>query len=312
ILWSTGQLERAAACTLCGSAQTHPLVERPDKLPLHECAACRFAFLALRPSAAALAGIYDGAYFQESETYQDYFNYAEAMADLNYCPRLHRLRPWLHEWRGRRVLDVGCAAGGTLVILRGQGARVQGIELSAAACCVAREKFGLELFQGRLEDAPLPRETLDAILMFDVLEHLPEPGRALERLLAALVPGGHLALTVPNFDCFDREGTAWRGLTGFQEHLNYFRAEVLRHGLEARGAQVLETHTYTTGTGPPPTLARRRLVRSLRDKLPWLNRPFRALRKLRFRLRGEPPLDRRVDGSGMDLFVLCRKSRSSP
>ncbi len=47
------------------------------------------------------------------------------------------------------------------------------------------------------EDWPLEEASFDTVLMTDVLEHLPEPRRAVDRLSHLLTPGGKLILGVP-------------------------------------------------------------------------------------------------------------------
>ncbi len=44
---------------------------------------------------------------------------------------------------------------------------------------------------------PLPDESFDAIMCIEVLEHIPEPAKAIEEFKRLLKPGGHLVLTAP-------------------------------------------------------------------------------------------------------------------
>jgi len=98
-----------------------------------------------------------------------------------------------------RVLDLGCASGGLLALLRDRAGHLAGLELSPTAATAAAE-VGDHVVQGALEDADLPFEpgSFDLVVLADVLEHLTDPDRALRRATAWARPGGAVLLSVPN------------------------------------------------------------------------------------------------------------------
>ncbi len=300
-------LEYVNRCPLCFSENVVFLTKRGDGLPVYQCKDCSFAFLYKRPSQEVLTSYYGSDYFQDSETYQDYFNYAQAIVDLQYCPRLQRLRKHLSDFRGKRILDVGCAAGGTLALLKEKGAEVLGIEISEAACKIAREQYNIEVLNCPIEEANLNNDFFDVIFLFDVLEHLKEPAVALERLHGYLVKDGYLAITVPNFDRFFDEGSQWVGLQSYWEHLGYFRSEVICEKLTELGFSIIEVHTYGSEDKNVRMAMMKKVQRKIRDQVPVFKCFFRWARKRKFSIIGEPNLDVRYDGSGMNLFVLARK-----
>jgi 2-polyprenyl-3-methyl-5-hydroxy-6-metoxy-1,4-benzoquinol methylase len=314
-MWKKNQIESVKQCGMCGSGHSKELVRRPDDLPLHLCLDCGFAYLVQRPNSRALADYYDSGYFQDSQTYQDYFNYAQAIVDLNYCPRLHRLGPLFHNWSGKRVLDIGCAAAGTLAVLKRKGAIVTGIEISEDACRVAEDQFGLTLINDSLENVKLPAEGYDVVLMFDVLEHLQYPGTALDQIAVSLVEHGYLAITVPNFNRYFIEGPGWMGLQGYWEHLNYFTSDVLCTDLKKRGFDIVEHHSYTnrpsSGHASDPRTFRAWMAK-LRHSHPVMGAVLRSARKMKFKIMGPPECLRLPHQEGMDLFVLARKSANTP
>ena len=144
-----------------------------------------------------MAAYYDRTYFENSDTYQDYFGYAEAVTQLGYCPRLHRLAPFIHTWRSQRVLEIGCAAGSTLALIQRQGGLAEGIEISKTAAGIARDCFELPVFNGPFEEAVLAPNTYDCVLMFDVLEHIPNDQPALNESYRLLKSDGLILVTVP-------------------------------------------------------------------------------------------------------------------
>ena len=72
-----------------------------------------------------------------------------------------------------RVLDIGCASGGLLALLRPRAAHLTGLELSPTAARAAAQ-IGDEIVCGSLEDPQLPFEpgAFDLVVLADVLEHV--------------------------------------------------------------------------------------------------------------------------------------------
>jgi 2-polyprenyl-3-methyl-5-hydroxy-6-metoxy-1,4-benzoquinol methylase len=100
----------------------------------------------------------------------------------------------------RSILDVGCGDGLFFDAL----AAVEGVELvegiEPAAALVSpdgphRDKIHVAPFDRRFQ----PGRRYSAVLMLDVLEHLPEPEAALRHALDLLEPGGMFLATVPAF-----------------------------------------------------------------------------------------------------------------
>jgi SAM-dependent methyltransferase len=106
---------------------------------------------------------------------------------------------------------VGAAAGHFLAAARGHGFEVSGIEPAPSVAARARERLGVDVRAGFLEDADLPAESFAAICMWHVLEHLPDPRGAVARVREALRPGGFLFLEVPNVASYwaRRRGPRW-------------------------------------------------------------------------------------------------------
>jgi SAM-dependent methyltransferase len=103
-----------------------------------------------------------------------------------------------------------------------------GIDLNPSAIEFGRNR-GLDLRVAALEDAGFEKNSLDAVSLFDVLEHLLEPNRILDAVIELLVPGGILFLYVPNYD------SASRLLMGANahfiwptHHLNYYTPSTIR------------------------------------------------------------------------------------
>ena len=145
----------------------------------------------------------------------------EPASELGRLVPLFPKRRWRAEWSVRhlrkqgtpRLLDVGCGTGEFLVRMRDAGWDVRGIEPDPASVEVARAK-GLDVQQAGLDEARLEEGSFDAITLNHVIEHLHDPGRAIERACGLLRPGGALWLATPNIDALGHErfGPDWFGL----------------------------------------------------------------------------------------------------
>jgi len=118
-------------------------------------------------------------------------------------------------FRGKHVLDVGCAYGGFLVAAREAGAMsVTGIDVNADLLALAQLQLADHRVQGTLEfrDITAPVDDLghfDIILCNDVLEHVTEPVAAATNLASLLDPGGSAFFQIPNgraVDFMHRDG----------------------------------------------------------------------------------------------------------
>lgn len=101
-----------------------------------------------------------------------------------------------------RVLDVGCGAG----------ARPNGKPLREQLPFLVSEMVGVDTSRVALErndqvdrvivadiaTIALPSDTYDLVVCWDVLEHLPDPVRALDNMLGPLRSGGVMLLAIPN------------------------------------------------------------------------------------------------------------------
>lgn len=93
-----------------------------------------------------------------------------------------------------RVYDFGCGIGTDGLFLASRGYEVTLVDVDCPAFRFARHRFGRRKLSAKFEEShsllPVPRHTYDTVVCFDVLEHLPDPIGAAQRLTAALRPGG--------------------------------------------------------------------------------------------------------------------------
>ena len=104
---------------------------------------------------------------------------------------IDRARPWL---RGR-VLDVGAGIGTHTIQLRGLADEVVALEPDPQFAQMLRDRVdGVQIVEGDATDVQGP---FDAIVCFNVLEHIDDDESTLRRLRELLAPDGALLLLVP-------------------------------------------------------------------------------------------------------------------
>jgi SAM-dependent methyltransferase len=206
----------------------------PGEFRLVKCRDCGLVYLNPRPTAEAL-----GAYYPP-----DYAPYVLRGVFGTLTRRLRRrealgLRRSLPA--GAEVLEVGCAAGDLLVPLRDAGFRVTGVELSDHAATIARSQHQLEVHAGTLADAPLVGDSFDAVIMRNVIEHVPDPRGDLEKAASLLRPGGLLSLRTDNVDSLDARlfRSLWYGFD-FPRHLTLFSPATLTALVQSAGLEVAQ------------------------------------------------------------------------
>jgi SAM-dependent methyltransferase len=145
--------------------------------------------------------------------------------------------------RSRQLLDLGCWVGFLLSEASQRGWEATGVEPSQFASAYARDQLGLDVRTGELFSAPLPLGTFDAVVMGDVIEHLPRPGEALDRMASLLRPGGVAWMALPDAGSLlaRRMGKRWWSV--IPTHVQFFTRESIRTLLEDRGWDVLEIAT---------------------------------------------------------------------
>jgi SAM-dependent methyltransferase len=137
-----------------------------------------------------------------------------------------------------RVLEIGSGKGRLLRRLIENGYEARGIEVNAEMVAESRRLHGdLPLQQITGATLPFPDATFDAVLSFDVFEHIADSDAHLREVARVLVPGGQYLLQTPNkwtntvFETIRwRSLTAWRAdhcaLHSYRQIIHRFR----RHG----------------------------------------------------------------------------------
>lgn len=124
---------------------------------------------------------------------------------------------WEHVYRyafacrfvaGKRVLDIACGEGyGTASLVRAGAASVVGVDISNETCVHAHSRYGIDARVGSAERIPLADASVDVVVSFETIEHVPDPRRFLDECGRALATGGLLVISTPNKDVYSGPGT---------------------------------------------------------------------------------------------------------
>jgi SAM-dependent methyltransferase len=194
------------------------------------CPRCQFVRVAPVPPIEALKDYYDKNYEVDREGYRRNVR-KHGRRDLEFLERVNGTG---------RILEVGSSWGFFLEAARTRGWQVRGIELSDLAVRWAKERFGLNVTCGTIEDSPLPGETaFDVVVAWHVIEHVQDPMSFLKIVRDRLRPGGLLALRTPNIRSVPARlnGWAWHWV-GAPAHLSLFSSKSLRLAVEQAGFSV--------------------------------------------------------------------------
>src|SRR5262245_61996427 len=227
-------------CYLCGRKDGEVLVDDPPFKVLY-CAGCGLGYTTPRVQGGKLKDLYDLGYFN-SESAKD-FGYTSYAGDApgyleTFKKKVRIVQSVLPKGR---ILEVGCAAGFFLSAARDAGFEAHGIEVSKSIFAHARDVLKLDnLFLGTLADYPGARKSFDGVLMWDVIEHLADPGDNLVRARELLKDDGFLFLQTQDLESMFRKvaGSRW---THFKqlEHIYHFSRKTLTRLLDKCGYEVV-------------------------------------------------------------------------
>lgn len=144
----------------------------------------------------------------------------------------------LYTKRGA-ILDVGAGAGLFLERARARGWEVEGVEPASFGVAFAEKHLNISLYHGVLEDAPSANASFEAVVLQDVIEHVPTPRQLLKTAYRLLKTGGVVMITTPNYQSISRAlyRSNW-ALISPGEHLSLFRPKTMQKALSRAGLTI--------------------------------------------------------------------------
>jgi 2-polyprenyl-3-methyl-5-hydroxy-6-metoxy-1,4-benzoquinol methylase len=141
------------------------------------------------------------------------------------------------------VLDAGCGTGSLVLALMEKGFKVVGLEQSIDGLRWLLQKANsagrrVTVVQSNVESIPFRRNTFDAIMCGEVLEHLSDDATAVANFYRVLKPGGVCVVTVP------ANPQMWSFCDEYAGHQRrYTQAELTRLFI-SNGFQVLDVENW--------------------------------------------------------------------
>jgi len=140
-----------------------------------------------------------------------------------------------------KLLEIGSGFGYLLAEFKKDGWDVFGVEPDRFACRYAKERLEVDCTSDLVENARIPDESYDVIVMNHVIEHLDDPMATLREINRVLKPSGYLVLETPRYDTlmFRLLGRRERSINCIG-HIYFFTTQTLKNLYEAAGFRTLQ------------------------------------------------------------------------
>ncbi len=227
---------------------TYPEFGYAGTFIMRRCQGCGLLFNSPRLDPDQLANLYGRNYYFFARTASEEFNrivkmYLRTLALLNES-----------RLPAKRLMDIGCGRGYFPAVLKHLGWDAAGVEISPDASRFARDRLGLNVFTGTVEQyaGRNPRQ-FPVVTAIDVLEHVPSPGEFIRSAASLVETGGRLIIDTPNAAAANiaRRGVLWKGFNPF--HVFLFSIENLTSLLSRHGLVIEQSFSYNNKPWTPGT-----------------------------------------------------------
>lgn len=238
---------RKRACPICASTDSRLLfqqrferlsgIEFIDGYDVVACAGCGLAFADGIPEQVVL-----DAYYRDLSKYEyGHKSGKESDLDVRRFTDIAATVATHLSSRDARILEIGCATGRLLAIVRDAGfANVQGLDPSPGCARAARALYEIPVLVGSMFDIPLSKASVDFVILIGVLEHVEDVRGAMKHVSDVLREGGRVYAEVP-----DAANLAGRPDAPYQEfsteHINFFSTTSLANLFRTTGFEVMTT-----------------------------------------------------------------------
>ncbi|MBT9164964.1 MAG: Ubiquinone biosynthesis O-methyltransferase [candidate division WS2 bacterium] len=143
------------------------------------------------------------------ETFRDYDSWIDQKIDSEKRQDryLAVIKRYFGNLRTKRILEVGCGTGGTIVAMRKEGSIVCGVDSFIDTLKIARLRGKINnqnnfLINASGEDLPFRCAVFDGVLSLQVLEHVQDIEKVVSEMYRVVRKGGFIYVETPNFNSF--------------------------------------------------------------------------------------------------------------
>lgn len=223
-------------CLVCKATEFVPLYNNT----LFRCASCGFVTANMEITPETLQQIYTENYFK-GEEYVDYLRDKEIL-QTNFKKRLRYIYKQLDKASISNVVEIGCAYGFFAEVISNdlKNFKYVGYDVVPEAIEYASKQLKQNVVCGDYLEAKIEEKASD-VFMWDVIEHLPDPDKFIEKVASELKAGGRIYITTGDIERFipRMQKAKWRMIHP-PSHLHYFSKHTLSKLLERNGFKVVD------------------------------------------------------------------------
>jgi SAM-dependent methyltransferase len=181
-------------------------------------------------------------YYQDMSKYEYQHNTGqESTYDLHrFQSIVNFLTPFLPS-KQARILDIGCATGKLLSLLKQEGYQaILGLDPSPVCAQTARSLYDISVTTDRLWDISRPDLPFNCVILSGVLEHICDVSKALNKITSLLVIDSLILIEVPDATRFaDLPDAPFQEFS--TEHIDFFSQTSLDNLLELHGYDLIKS-----------------------------------------------------------------------
>jgi len=195
-------------CTVCQSNNFIKLFSVGDfdnigiNFDLFKCKTCGIVQIFPLPDNNLLNKFYQATYYGAGQL--KFISVIEKAVVLTNKHRANKIIKYISKYDScqtpqKKILDIGCGRGLLLNAFQKKGYDCHGVERCEFA---TTHESKLKIYKKKLKNIGFKSDSIDAIILWHVLEHIINPSSLLEEITRILKPEGSLIVSVPNFNSF--------------------------------------------------------------------------------------------------------------
>lgn len=256
-------------CPLCGSdniSDHYTIDSFKDTFKISRCNSCFFQFMNPIFTEKYLSELYSEDYYKGKADY----TYTDERNNFNYNKyvwnaRINKIRSYIPSGN---FLDIGCSFGGLLKCASGHF-NTFGIEISNYSAEYASSNSDSNIFNGTLEQYSMPDNTFDIITMIELIEHLPDPVKTVQKCRQLLKKNGLLVIQTADMEAIQAITAGKNYHYYLPGHVSYFSSYNLTLLLNNCGFNHIKIYRPVDFGLIPKLLKSRGSFKSIWDYFNW-------------------------------------------